>query len=286
MPDADEKQQAISGHSGLLALYPETSHHQLEGLYLSSGLRDCISHDRVYVYSNFITSLDGRIAVAHTTTGEHVIPQDTANPRDWRLLLELAAPADAIIISGRYLRQLDQDQAQAPPPLDGEIPTDIIAFREQLKLPPQPALVIVSNSLDLPEKELSRHQHRQVIIATSKRSKSEAARRLTENGITVVHAGESSVDGQSLTKALQQLNLNLVYSIAGPGVMHMLLEARVLQRLYLTTVLRVLSGTDYATMAAGAHLDPPYDFKLSELFLDNHGPDGIQQLLQVYDRRT
>ena len=287
MSDADSTQEPFQDQGRLLSLYPETSHHELEGLYLSSELRNLVSENYVYVYSNFITSLDGRIAVAHTETGEPVIPQDTANSRDWRLLLELAAPADAIITSGRYLRQLDQDQAQAPPPFDDKTPADIMTFRERLGLPSQPALVIVSNSLELPVKQLHHYRgDRTVIVATSEASMSRKKKQLINEGITVIPAGKSSVDGKLLVEALQQLNLKLVYSIAGPAVMHMLLEARVLQRLYLTTVLRVLSGTDYTTMASGSQLDPPYDFRLTELFLDNNGPDGVQQLLQVFDRRT
>jgi riboflavin biosynthesis pyrimidine reductase len=287
MSDLDATDESAASHGRLLALYPKTGHHPLQGLYLSNELRGCVSADRVYVYSNFISSLDGRIAVAHGTTGEPVIPQDTANPRDWRLLLELAAPADAIILSGRYLRQLDHGQAQAPPPFDKNTPPDIVTFREQLGLPPQPALVVVSNSLELPLKQLLHYRDdRTVIVATSEASLSGEARQPISDDITVISAGKTRVDGSSLVEVLQRHGLNLVYSIAGPAVMHTLLEARVLQRLYLTTVLRVLSGTDYATMASGTQLDPPYDFKLAELFLDNHGPDGIQQLIQVYDRRT
>ena len=68
--------------------------------------------------------------------------------------------------------------------------------------------------------------------------------------------------------------------------MHTLLEARVLRRLYLTTVLRVLGGKHYATMARGEQLDAPYDFELAALYLGEMGPDGVQQLLQVFDHRT
>jgi riboflavin biosynthesis pyrimidine reductase len=282
---SQEPSQETSLEGRLQALYPEPQRRALEGLYLSDDLRRCAASDCVYLYSNFITSLDGRIAVSREAGDELAVPEETANPRDWRLLLELAAPADALIVSGRYLRQLEEGSAQALPPFEGEVPADILAFRSSLGLSPQPALVVISNSLELPQAQLSRQQDRSMIVVTSEASPQARARRLRADGVIVVRAGKSRVEGEALVAALRQLKLHLVYSIAGPEVMHTLLEAGVLQRLYLTTVLRVLSGTGYATMARGALLDPACDFELAALYLDNQGPEGIQQLLQVFDRR-
>lgn len=266
----------------LQMLYPAPGDAPLEGLYLSRDLRRHARADRCYVYSNFVTSLDGRIAVADRAGGAPEIPQDTANPRDWRLLLELAAPADAVIVSGRYVRQLADGTAQAEPPLQGDVPSDILDFRAALGLPAQPALVVVSNSLDLPVALADRLQSRAVIVVTSDGAGERAARRLTDAGIELVRAGDRAVDGRRLVDALARRGHRLVYSIAGPAVMHTLLEARTLHALYLTTVLRVLSGSRYATLAQGAPLAPAYDFELASMCLDPHGPDGVQQLLQVY----
>ena len=84
--------------------------------------------------------------------------------------------------------------------------------------------------------------------------------------------------------ALAKRDLKLIYSIAGPAVLHMLLAARVLRRRYLTTVLRVIGGEDYATMTHGARLKPPYDFRLAALYLDPAGgPGETEQLLQVFE---
>ncbi|MBK1633348.1 hypothetical protein CKO31_21855 [Thiohalocapsa halophila] len=78
-------------------LYPQAMSVPLSGLYLCEDLGSHVSASRAFVYSNFITSLDGRIAVAEPGRGQLGVPAQTANPRDWRLLLELAAPADAIM---------------------------------------------------------------------------------------------------------------------------------------------------------------------------------------------
>ncbi len=227
----------------------------------------------------------GRIALAHENGARQKVPQATANPRDWRLLLELAAAADAVIVSGRLIRQLEEGGAQSPPPLEGEVPEDILVFRQRLGLPPQPALVVISNSLDLPQQALTERQGRRVLVATSEAADPQRIKALTDAGIEMLLAGTHEVEGDLLLAALVERDLKLIYSVAGPVVLHTLLEAEVLNRLYLTTVLRVLSGEDYATLARGPRLHTPYDFQLAAMYLDAKGPDGVQQLLQVFERR-
>jgi len=58
------------------------------------------------------TQLDGRIAVPHPTRPGLTVPETIANDRDWRLFQELAAQADLIISSGRYLRDWADGRAQ------------------------------------------------------------------------------------------------------------------------------------------------------------------------------
>lgn len=267
----------------LRRLYPGHADAPLEGLYLGSDLRRHVDDGKVFVYSNFVTSLDGRIAITDPDTGKSEIPDATANPRDWRLLLELAAPADAIIVSGRYMRQLADGEAQAEPPLEGDVPDDLLAFRKNLALNAQPALVVVSHSLNLPEGLATHLRSRPVYVATGRSADPGEIARLEEAGVVVLKVGDDQVDGAELISALKEEGLRLIYSIAGPSVMHTLLDAGVLDRLYLTTVLRVLSGQDYATFAKGPKLAPAADFELTSLYLDPHGPGAGGQLLQIYD---
>ena len=51
---------------GLQSLFPQSQKRQLKGLYLCSDLRRHVKDGDVFVYSNFITSLDGRIAISPT----------------------------------------------------------------------------------------------------------------------------------------------------------------------------------------------------------------------------
>lgn len=267
----------------LRRLYPDRADSPLKGLYLGGDLRRRVVDGNVFVYSNFVTSLDGRIAITDPDTGKSEIPDATANPRDWRLLLELATPADAIIVSGRYMRQLAEGEAQAEPPLEGDVPDDLLAFRKNLALNAQPALVVVSHSLNLPEGLATHLRARPVYVATGRRADPHRVARLQDAGVVVLKVGDAQVDGAELIAALKAEGLRLIYSIAGPRVMHTLLVAGVLDRLYLTTVLRVLSGEDFATFAKGPKLAAAADFELTSLYLDPHGPGAGGQLLQVYD---
>lgn len=285
MSDQERVEHYAEQGRELRELYPGAGRVPLHGLYLCQDLRRRVPAAGAYIYTNFITSLDGRIALVRADTGELGVPQQTANPRDWRLLLELAAPADAIIVSGRYLRQLAAGTAQAWPPFSGEAAADLDAFREAQALPAQPVLVVVSRSLDVPVAALPRLAERRVIVATVDEAPAARLSALRAAGAEVLRLGGADVDGARLVAALAEREIRLAFSIAGPAVLYLLLRARVLQRLYLTTVLRVLAGDSYATLARGPVLDPPYDLQLAALYLDRHGPDGVEQLLQVYDAR-
>ena len=85
----------------------------LIGTYLDHDLRATAPDGALpFVYANFVASLDGRIAVPHPEREGLVVPESIANDRDWRLFQELAAQADLLISSGRYLRDWADGRAQ------------------------------------------------------------------------------------------------------------------------------------------------------------------------------
>ena len=87
-------------------LYPATGEqYPLEGLYLQHHLHLEGQPGTPFIYSNFITSLDGRIALGSSGSTSHKVPSATVNSRDWRLYQELAGQADLLVTSGRYFRQ-------------------------------------------------------------------------------------------------------------------------------------------------------------------------------------
>ena len=153
----------------VLQLYPlPTAERELEGLYLSHDLRQhFLSNRQAFVYANFITSIDGRIAVPYPTGNGLVVPNTTANERDWRLFQELAAQADIIISSGRYLRDWAEGRAQEILRVDDPRFSDLRDWRRSKGLPSQPDIAIISSSLQFPIPDVLRASGRKVVVFTT-----------------------------------------------------------------------------------------------------------------------
>ena len=137
----------------VLRIFP-TPHQEvpLKGLYLGEDIpSENEKLGRPFVYANFITSLDGRIAVPNPKAGRLTVPEQIANDRDWRLFQELAAQADILITSGRYLRNYiegtSQEILQA---FDDPNYADLLAWRKEHGMAALPDLAVISCSLALP----------------------------------------------------------------------------------------------------------------------------------------
>lgn len=271
----------------VIQLYPIAQRElRLQGLYLQSFADDAQDAGSPMVYTNFISSLDGRIAIDHPVSGERGVPEHITNPRDWRLYQELAARADVLLVSARYLRELEQDKAQASIPLSDEPAfADLLAWRLQQGLAPQPAVVILSASLDLPLSELQALQQRRIYVATGAQNIDKADRvdSIEQCGASMLYSGEAGkVEGRRLVELLAQEGFRNIYSIAGPGVLETLLRARVLDRIYLTQVHRLIGGVSFDTLFEGHALNPPADFNLRALYYDAHGGDNCGQSFGIY----
>src|SRR5260370_28433528 len=83
----------------------------LAGAYLAHAVHRLGSAAQPFVYADFVSSLDGRIALDDPGSGESRLPAALRSDNDFPLLPELAAPADCLITPGGYLRALP------PPPL-------------------------------------------------------------------------------------------------------------------------------------------------------------------------
>ncbi len=260
----------------------------LTGLYLDHAptLRPSPPRARPYVYSNFIMSLDGRIALDHSETGERLVPEAITNPDDWRLFQELAAQADAIVTSGRYLRQLARGRAQDLPPVSTAAEyRDLIDWRRSHGLAAQPAIVVLSRQLDFPVAQIIGRLGRPLYIATGIEAPPEQLRALETAGAAVLLTGAGrGVCGAELIEALGAHGFNSVCAIGGPGVLSTLLTAGAVDRLYLTHAHRLLGGESFDTLLNGPRLCPPVDFTLSGLHYQE--PIGVAcgQLFAIYDR--
>jgi riboflavin biosynthesis pyrimidine reductase len=263
---------------------PPAAELPLHGLYLAHDLRAAPAA-RPFVYASYLASLDGRIAAPHVDAphparADLAVPPAIANPRDWRLVLELAAQADVLLTSGRYLRERAAGRGQdilhlhRHPGFAG-----LAAWRAARGLPPQPALAVISASLDFPAPALPDCR---LFILTARRADPARVRELSAYG-EVIPAGEAAVDGGELVDALHARGSRLICNLTGPRVMRLLLAAGRLDRLYLTQAHRLLGGSPYASIVEGGLLHSPADFRLHELYLDAHGLDGAGQVFSSYN---
>lgn len=272
--------------STVTRLYPPPhAELSLEGLYLQRSLLQKQNRQRPCVYTNFITSLDGRIAVEHPEQAGHNVPGSITNARDWRLYQELAAQADVLVVSARYLRELSQGRAQDALPLSADADyQDLLEWRRNQGLAPQPAVVILSASLDLPLQTLAEIKDREVFVATGEQADKAALAHITETGARVIQAGEEQrVEGGALIKALVAQGFSNIYSIAGPGVLETLLDANVLDRLYLTQAHRLIGGEAFDTLLEGRLDRGPANFRLAALYYDSSVENPFGQFFSVYE---
>jgi riboflavin biosynthesis pyrimidine reductase len=272
--------------NSITQLYPlPTRERPLIGTYLDHELRKFSqSNSKAFVYANFVTSLDGRIAISHPDRPGMMVPNNIANPRDWRLFQELAIQADLIISSGRYLRDWAGGGAQEILRVDDPEFADLKQWRLSQGLSPQPDLAIISGSLRFPMPEVLTAGGRKVFVFTTANTDPGRVEEIEARGIRVIIAGENSVAGGQMVQSMTELGYKTIYSAAGPKVLHLLLVDDVLDRLYLTYTNRLLGGEPFSGLVEGELLSPAADMSLNTVYFDPYGLDGIGQLFVSYDR--
>jgi riboflavin biosynthesis pyrimidine reductase len=258
----------------------------LTGLYLRHDLRQYgAARGRPFVYTNYVTSIDGRIAVPRPEGKGMMVPTDTANDRDWRLFQELAVQADVIISSGRYLRDYAEGKAQEILRVyDDPRFEDLGRWRAERGLSPYPDLALVSGSLDFSVPQFLTQSGRRVIILTHGAADRERARRLEDEAGQVIVAGELGVSGREVVAALGELGYRTVYMATGPRVHHLLLADDALDRLYVTVAHRLLGGQPFSSLVEGELLRPAVGLRLHALYYDPHALDGLGQQFVCYER--
>lgn len=270
----------------VLQLYPPpTQGVPLSRLYLEHPLHRISGSESGLVYSNFVSSLDGRIALPRPGKVSHGVPPSIGNARDWRLYQELGAQADVLITSARYYRQYARGEAQDQLPVGpGDKFADLRQWRLEQGLSAQPDIAIFSASLDIPASALQAYAERRVHVLTGAEADTGRVAAVRAAGAEVHFAGRGrSVDGAAAVSALRALGYRNMYVIAGSSVLYTLLRDGVLQRLYLSFAHRLVAGECFDTLAFGPELDPAPAPVLRSLFYDAHATQSMGQLLTCYD---
>lgn len=271
-------------NASLTRLYPTPGvERPLVGTYLAHDLRHCARAERPYVYANFVSSLDGRTSQIDRELGRLRPPRAVANDHDWRLYLELATQADAVITSSSRLSAMldeDRDEIQCVEEIDGALG----AWRRERGLPARPMCIILSKTLDLPVDRLLAKPHCDLFVLAGSDADKNAARKLEAGGVEVRVSASRWVVGRDIERLACERGWRTLYAIGGPDVLYTMLDARMLDRLYLTVAHLALAGRDYDTLARGDTLTPPFGFRLHELYLDPARSDKPEILFTSYDK--
>jgi riboflavin biosynthesis pyrimidine reductase len=272
----------------ILELYPNSGiSRPLDGTYLAHELRRLGTTARPFVYANFVSSLDGRIAVVEADTGESYVLEDLTSSHDWRLFQELQAQADCLVTHGGYLRAL------AARKFDDILQVgltrqalDIGDWRSAHGLMRQPAIAIVSRTLDFPiPSSLERHGQ-PVHIITGNEAPPDRIALWRERGCEVIFAGGGpSVDGAPMIDALATRGYAHLYLLAGPQMLETVLRDGALSRLYLTMTHQVIGGERFHTLAAGPRLGRGGRLQLHTLYFDAAAPKGTGQFFASFNVR-
>jgi riboflavin biosynthesis pyrimidine reductase len=272
----------------ILELYPHTgAMRALEGTYLAHGLNVLGTPEQPFVYANFVSSLDGRIAVVEAHTGESYVLDDLTSSHDWRLFQELQAQADCMVTHGGYLRALAEKKF-------GDIlqvgvakqAMDIGRWREAHGLTRQPAIAVVSRTLDFPiPPSLERHEQ-PVHIITAQGAPADRVASWRERGCEVVFAGlGESVEGASMVRTLGARGYARLYLLAGPQMLETVVRYQSLSRLYLTLTHQLIGGERFHTLTTGPLLGRAGRLQLHTLYYDAAAPKGTGQWFASFDVR-
>ncbi|MBI3899132.1 MAG: dihydrofolate reductase family protein [Gammaproteobacteria bacterium] len=233
-----------------------------------------------------MVSLDGRISKIDPITGQSYPPPAITHERDWRLYLELAAQSDAVVTSGRRLRQMAKRAAADMRCIEQTGHTDLIEWRRQYRLPPHPACIVLTASLDLPFTELREREHGNIILMSPVQPTADQTQAIKSADLDLVTVDNARVTGDDIRRLAMKRGFATIYSIGGPEVLSALVAAKLLNRLYLSFALCLLAGRQFHTILSGENLTPPFDFDLHELYLDPPAADKPGYLFATLDRRA
>jgi len=257
----------------------------VRGLYLAHRLHERGLGDLPFVYGDFVSSLDGRIALRDAASGQSRLPQALTSDTDLRLLLELHAQADCLITHGGYLRAIAEkrldDILQVGTTAGHE---DLAAWRQEHGLPPQPAICVASASLDFPLPESVKRHRQRVLVATGRQTDPARRRQLEREGCEVLIAGEASyVEGGPLVGALARQGFRSAFLLAGPRMLETMLRDGVLSRLYVTLIHRLLGGESFHSMIEGAQMQAAGRLQLAALYLESESSNGTGQFFAQFE---
>ena len=187
---------------------------------------------------NFALTWDGRVSTCNRTRS------DFSSPLDKRLLAEIRASGDAVLV-GRGTLETEQMRM-------GIGDEALQAARVARGLPPEPLRVVVSGSgqIDLKARIFQTEAAPILIFSTSKMP--EAIRIVLEGKATLYLNEGATVDLHAMLQTLRERHgVRRIVCEGGPTLLRSLLEANLVDEINLTFCPRVFGGTDAPTLTGG-----------------------------------
>lgn len=222
---------------------------EVAGKYLARDLRGMSNRiGRMLMVANYVCDVNDVIA-RRNEKGEFQIAKEVQNPPDWRLFQELLAQADINITGSAYIKRYLELGENAQNVLDqfsvGGKFEDLGDWREEHKLPRNPDIAIVSRSLDFDIPDTILDGKRKIIVFTTYHAQSTSkARDFKSKRVVVFGCGVDGVDGEKMFEFLaEKMKYRVAKMSTGPSVLKILLDAKVLDELYLTRVNRDIEAS-------------------------------------------
>lgn len=278
----------MSNAADFQCLYPAgIASTPMRGRYLAENIHKEGCEETPFIFGNYVSSIDGRIATPGTNT-HWATPTHLTTPSDWLLFKELQTQAECLITHSGYLRALaDGTQGNILQIPSSEDDQYLSNWREQNGLAAQPHILIVSRTLDFPWPETLDTQHQPVSVLTSVTRDHPALALLEARGVaTFISETEGWVTADDVYRVLQQRRLRTAYLQTGPELLQSMLTFNLLRRLYLTLNLSLVGGADFLSMLSGNIPLDRKSMRLRSLYLrnttDSSGLDDIREDAQLF----
>ena len=213
----------LTGAEGSTRRPPELSDDDLRSLYGYPG-----DPDRPWVRVNFVSSIDGAVAVEGASEG-------LGTPADKRVFGVLRELADVILVGAGTARTENYGGAHTDP--------DLARRRRESGLSEVPPIAVVTASGRVdPASRLLTDTVVPPLVLTSARADADNLARLRDAGARVEIVSDSAVPGTAVVAALQRRGLRRVLCEGGPGLFGTLTADGVVDELCLTTSPQLVAG--------------------------------------------
>ena len=215
------------------------------------------------VYANFVSTLDGVVAIPSIPRSNELVAGD--NDADRFLMGVLRALADVVLVGAGVLRASPKSTWRAeqiyPPAADA-----YAELRASLGLPPAPEIAVLCGWGHVePDHPVLGGR---AVVLTSDRGAARLEDRLPESAAVVSLGRPLRFPGDAIVGALRERGHRRILCEAGPHTFGTLLTARVVDELFLTGSPLIVGDTGAGSrlhLVEGADLLPPVGARLTSL---------------------